>query len=255
MYHPFVVVYTFVYLKGSRLRLNTGTITLIIYIVVLMPLMLLGFYFARRKMFDPHHKLTMTLIVILNWVLISVVMITSYIPIATDLPDSLNQSSALMATIHGIVGLIAQLMASYLVLLMWTENSALERLIIFRIRNIKTPMRITLALWLITVCLGFGVYGFWYGNPATANDAPPPVTTEDVDTPETAPAPDTTEQVVPVPATTEDAGLADDMTDDAEDLADDMTDVAEDLANDMTDTAEDLADDMTDAAEDAEDND
>ncbi len=186
--------------------MNSGTMTLIAYIVVLLPLMLLGFFFARRKMFNPHHKLTMTLVVILNWVLIAAVMVGSYSGgVAPGLPDNLGEITALLPTIHGIIGLLAQLMASYLVLLMWTENTAVEGLIPFRIKNIKTPMRITLSLWIITVLLGFGIYAVWYGGNSDA-DAPPPAATEEVDG--SAPEPDASEEAeeaAPEPDATEES--------------------------------------------------
>ncbi|MGJ3237983.1 MAG: hypothetical protein ACFE0Q_04695 [Anaerolineae bacterium] len=143
--------------------------------------MALGFYFARRKMFDPQHKVVMTLVVILNWVLIGAVMINSYsLAVAPNLPDSLSDSFNLIPTIHGITGLVAQLMATYLVLLMWTENTPFEKIVIFRIKHIKTPMRVTLSLWLITVIMGFGVYAVWYGGESNASgDTPAPDTTEE----------------------------------------------------------------------------
>lgn len=167
-------------MKGCGM--SSGTMTLIAYIVLLVPLMLLGFYFARRKMFDPHHKLTMTLVVILNWVLIGAVMAGSYLNgVAPNIPENLGEGAILLPTIHGIVGLTAQLMATYLALLMWTENTALEGLIPFRIKNIKTPMRITLTLWLVTVALGFGLYAVWYGGGGDADDAPAPAVTEEAD--------------------------------------------------------------------------
>lgn len=162
--------------------MSSGQMTLIAYIVVLVPLMLLGFYFARRKMFNPHHKITMTLVVILNWILIGAVMIGSYANgVAPSLPDGLSEGAVLLPTIHAIVGLTAQLMATYLALLMWTENTSLEGLIPFRIKNIKTPMRVTLTLWLVTVALGFGLYAVWYGGGDSGDDAPPPAVTEAVD--------------------------------------------------------------------------
>ena len=185
--------------------MTTGFITLLIYIIVLVPLMLLGYYFARRKMFDPHHKMVMTSVVILNWILIWAVMATSYAGVAEGLPDNLNENFALIPTIHGIIGLIAQLMATYLVLLMWTENTRFERLVIYRIKNIKTPMRITLSLWLITVLFGFGVYSVWYGDTSVAeDDAPEPAITEEAQVDETS-----DEAIIPDPAATEDAELDD----------------------------------------------
>lgn len=184
--------------------MSSGTMTLIAYIVLLVPLMLLGFYFARRKMFDPHHKLTMTLVVILNWVLIGVVMAGSYLNgVAPNIPENLGEGAILLPTIHGIVGLTAQLMATYLALLMWTENTDLEGLIPFRIKNIKTPMRITLTLWLVTVALGFGLYAVWYGGAGDADDAPAPAVTEEANEID---SPLATEEIdnIPPPAVTED---------------------------------------------------
>ncbi|GAB5494061.1 MAG: hypothetical protein Phog2KO_42760 [Phototrophicaceae bacterium] len=210
--------------------MSSGLMTLIAYIVVLVPLMLLGFYFARRKMFDPHHKITMTLVVILNWILIGAVMAGSYINgVAPNLPDGLSEGATLIPTIHAIVGLTAQLMATYLALLMWTENTALEGLIPFRIKNIKTPMRVTLSLWLITVALGFGLYAVWYGGTESGDDAPQPAVTESVDDlgadePATTEEADTGEEEVPELDATEE--VEDESGEDSPEL--DATEEAED---------------------------
>lgn len=56
----------------------TSTTVLLIYIFLLVPAMLVGFGFARRKLFVPHHKLVMTSITAINWVLIAWVMVGSY---------------------------------------------------------------------------------------------------------------------------------------------------------------------------------
>lgn len=194
--------------------MNTSLLTLIAYIIILLPLMLLGFFFARRKMFDPHHKLTMTLVVILNWALIAAVMFGSYSNgVAPGLPDNLSEIGALLPTIHGIVGLTVQLMATYLILLMWTENTALEGIIPLRIKNIKTPMRVTLTLWIITVLMGFGIYAVWNSGSTDSDTAPLPVSTEEVEEAgDAAPAPDATDEA-------EDTAPAPDATEEAEDTA------------------------------------
>lgn len=159
--------------------MSTSLIVLVIYILLLAPAMLVGFVFARRKMFRPYHKFTMTGITLFNWVLIGLVMAISYGKyVAPDLPANLSDFRNLIATIHLVTGGLAQLLATYLVLLMWTENTALERLVIVRIKNIKTPMRLTLVLWLTTVVLGLGIYFTWYGQPAPADTTPPAATEE-----------------------------------------------------------------------------
>jgi uncharacterized membrane protein YozB (DUF420 family) len=187
---------------------GSANITLVLYLVVLTPLMLLGFYFARRKMFVPHHKLTMTAVVILNWVLILAVMVGSFrAGVMPGLPASLSDIRILLPTIHLLTGAIAQLTATYLVILMWTERTPYEKLLPFRIRNIKTPMRVTLTLWLLTVLLGFGIYGTWYGGNTQQ------AATEDVsaEATESAAEPQATEEAAPTetapdPAATEESG-------------------------------------------------
>ncbi len=189
--------------------MSPSTIVLAIYIIVLAPAMLLGFGFARRKMFVPAHKFVMTGITLANWVLIGGLMIGSYAQgVAPFIPQELNEISKLLPTIHLITGGIAQLLATYLVILMWTERTALEKLVPFRIKKIKTPMRLTLALWLTTIVLGVGIYFVW--NPGgIAGDTGTPVSTEEApESTEAAPegtdaAPESTE--APETSTTEEA--------------------------------------------------
>lgn len=157
--------------------LSPGTITLLIYLIVLVPLMLLGFFFARRKQFTAH-KYIMTTIVIANWVLIAAVMANSYrgvVEFTTDFGDI----NFLLPTVHLLLGTLAQLLATYLVILMWTENTPLERIVVVRIKNIKTPMRITLSLWLVTVLLGVGIYAVFNSGSSSAEEAPSPAVTEE----------------------------------------------------------------------------
>lgn len=161
----------------------SADITLLLYIFVLAPAMIGGYIFARRKMFVPHHKFVMTSIVVLNWVLIFVVMALSYSSyVAPSLGNISSDVSIALPTLHLLTGSIAQLLGTYLVLLMWTENTSLERIVIVRIKNIKLPMRITLGLWAITIALGILLYVVWYlpVDTASANEGNVvPVATEE----------------------------------------------------------------------------
>jgi uncharacterized membrane protein YozB (DUF420 family) len=180
-------------------KMNPSLITLLIYILGLLPLMLLGFYFARRKMFT-QHKLTMTTILIANWLLIFWVMSPTYRAIlASDPAPNFSTLPVIVPTIHMALGTLAQLMATYLVILMWTERTPLEKLVPFRIKNIKTPMRFTLGLWIATVLLGFGIYAInnLGSSPDTGTDNLPASTEE-----ATVESPETTEEAE-APATTE----------------------------------------------------
>jgi uncharacterized membrane protein YozB (DUF420 family) len=179
--------------------MTASTITLLLYLLLLAPGMIAGYIFARRKMFQPHHKYLMTTITLVNWVLIAIIMVVSYSRyVAPFLPDYLSDVRGLLATIHLVTGGLAQLLATYLVILMWTERTRFERLLPYRIQRIKTPMRLTLALWLTTVVLGLGIYLTWYIATPAPDDSLPPAATEAA-----APDPAATEAAAPDPAATE----------------------------------------------------
>jgi uncharacterized membrane protein YozB (DUF420 family) len=229
-------------------------LSLLAYIVFIIPLMLIGFMLARRKMFEPHHRLVMTFITLFNWVVILYLMLTSYREgVLPNLPQNLTDPRVALPTIHLVTGALGQLTATYLVIRMWFEKVLPSFL---KVRRIKRYMRFTLSMWLVTALLGILIYITWYTSVLPATNSLPggviPNATQDV------PAPAVTETVTDDDSDDDSAADAanadDDATDRAEDEADDSTDAAEDQVDDLTDAAEDLADDMTDAAEDALDN-
>jgi uncharacterized membrane protein YozB (DUF420 family) len=142
--------------------------------------MLIGFMFARRKMFEPHHKFIMTGIVLFNWVLIIVIMAVSYSDsVAPNVGDDLSDRFYLIPTIHLLFGITAQLLGTYLVIRMWFEDQLPDW---FKVKRIKRYMRLTLALWLATALLGALIYFVWYvDDTAEAADTLPggPVATEE----------------------------------------------------------------------------
>src|SRR4051794_23807023 len=140
-------------------------IALLAYIFLIVPGMLIGFRFARRQKFAPHHKLTMTTVTIVNWLIIFYLMAFSYSrTVATNVPKGLTQPFFLSPTIHLLTGLTAQIIGTILVLRMWLENVLPPRL---RFEPIKPWMRLTLGLWLVTATLGVVTYYLWYGIPFT----------------------------------------------------------------------------------------
>jgi uncharacterized membrane protein YozB (DUF420 family) len=176
-------------------------LTLVAYILLVLPAMLIGFYFARRQMFVPHHRAMMTLIVLINWAVILFLMIASYSQaVAPSVPGRLGEPPFLFPSIHLLFGATAQILATILLIRMWFEY----RLPAWaRFEPIKRYMRLTLALWIITVVLGVVTYVTWYGVPFTGGpaeaDVIAPVATEDA-------APVATEDAAPAPAATEDSG-------------------------------------------------
>src|SRR5262245_55844693 len=138
-------------------------VALLAYIFLIVPGMLIGFVFARRGKFAPHHKLTMTTVVLINWIIIFYLMAVSYSrTVAANIPQGLNQPFFLSPTIHLLFGLTAQIIGTILVLRMWLENVLPARL---RFEPIKPWMRLTLGLWLVTAALGIVTYYLWYGLP------------------------------------------------------------------------------------------
>ncbi len=182
-------------------------ITLLAYILLLLPLMVVGYAYARRKRFEPQHKTVMTTITLVNWFLILLVMVSSFtFAVAPNIPEGLSDRAILLPTIHIITGGIAQVLATYLLARMWLEKQLPGWL---KIKNIKIYMRFTLTLWVVTALLGITIYFTWYtATPTSAtDDVPPPVSTEDAV--EGAPEPVSTEdeaaeEAAPEPVSTED---------------------------------------------------
>lgn len=175
-------------------------LTLLAYVLLIVPAMLVGFVFARRRMFVPHHKFTMTGIVIFNWVLILWLMVFSYRDgVLPGVPAALGDVRVWLPTLHLVVGGLAQLLATYLVLRMWLERVLPPALMV---KNIKLYMRVALSGWLIAALLGVSIYVVWYVPlGATApDDIPAPVATEEA-APLTAPV--ATEEAIEEPATTQ----------------------------------------------------
>ncbi|MBX3085340.1 MAG: hypothetical protein KF716_27145 [Anaerolineae bacterium] len=188
-------------------------ITVLGYIILMIPAMLIGFSFARRHLFVPHHKYVMTSITLVNWAIIIYLMLASYREnVSHNVPQGLNYAVYLLPTLHLITGGLAQLIATVLVIRMWFENSLPRAL---RFEPIKPWMRLTLALWLITALLGISIYVTWYVIkpwPATTTpnngDTPSITATEEATpdsgtieaTPEATPddiAPSATEEATP----------------------------------------------------------
>jgi uncharacterized membrane protein YozB (DUF420 family) len=144
-------------------------LSLLAYILLIVPGMLLGFWFARRGKHRPHHKWTMIFITAVNWVLILFLMVVSY---TADVDDNIvrqpNNMRYLIPTVHALFGLPAQLLATYIVYRMLREDTqvaaakrrgvtgrALER---YWFNNAKPFMRLTITLWLVTAAFGVITY-------------------------------------------------------------------------------------------------
>ena len=115
-----------------------------------------GFFLARRRRFARHADVQTTM-VLLNLVLIAAFMLPSFYAYVIAGGSTTGRVAQLMIG-HGVVGLVVEAFAIYLILRMRTELIP-PRL---RIGNIKLAMRATLALWTLLVLLGVGIYAERY---------------------------------------------------------------------------------------------
>lgn len=206
-------------------------VTLIAYLLLIIPGMLAGWYFARKGMHRPAHKWTMITITIVNTILILGLMVVAY---RFDVVDNIGSQSSnfryLMPTIHALFGFPAQVLAIIIVINMLREDSAVAAakkrgetdLSKYWWKIAKPVMRLTIVLWLITATFGVVSYLIRYDvltlqSPDTtiepiATEEPEPIETEEAEPMETEEAQAVmTEEAEPMeteeaePATTEEA--------------------------------------------------
>jgi len=212
-------------------------LTLLAYILLIVPGIITGFIFARRGKHRPHHKRTMITITAVNWLLIIFLMLTAYrYDVIGNIASQPANARYLMPTIHGILGLAAQLLATYVIFRMLREDSQVaaakargekgQQLSKYWFTSAKTFMRITIILWLLTSLLGVFNYLIRYdilpnfgSNRSTipAVTAEPAATTEALTTLEvltTEEAATATPKPLPTtkPATTAEPGVTPEVT-------------------------------------------
>jgi uncharacterized membrane protein YozB (DUF420 family) len=166
-------------------------LTLLAYVLLIVPGIIAGFAFARLGKHRPHHRATMVTITVVNWLLIIFLMIVAYrFDVVSNIADQPGNPRYLMPTIHGILGLAAQLLATYVVYRMLREDALVKRgkargetkdqLRKYWFLNAKPFMRLTILLWLATAVLGVFNYLIRYEVlPTFASNQVQPVVTEE----------------------------------------------------------------------------
>lgn len=210
-----------VYLQPTGF-LGTGAslladITLIAYLLLIIPGMLAGFYFARKGHHRPAHKWTMITITVVNTILILVLMVAAYrYDVAGNIGSQPSNFRYLMPTIHALFGFPAQILAIIIVINMLREDSSVKAakargetdLSKYWWNWAKPVMRLTLTLWLITSAFGVVSYLIRYDvlSLPSSSDSIEPVVTEEpamTEEPDVTEEPDMTEE--PEMAMTEEA--------------------------------------------------
>ena len=191
-------------------------LALVAYVLLILPGMVIGFVFARRGMHRPAHKWTMITITVFNWFLIIFLMLAAYrFDITSNILGQPGNPRYLLPTIHGLLGLPAQLLATYVVYRMLREDilvargkrrgESVDQLRRYWFLNAKRLMRITLILWVATSLLGILNYAVRYNRLPDFATRPlaPLVTEEPAVTAEPAVTPAVTEELVSLTITLE----------------------------------------------------
>ena len=120
--------------------------------------LLAGVWLARKKRFR-QHAVCQSAVVLLNLAVIALVMMPSFhARVLPKIPAHLGKAYYALATAHGSLGIIAEIVALYILLSAGTQLLP-ERI---RITRYKAWMRSTLALWWVVLILGMVTYARWY---------------------------------------------------------------------------------------------
>jgi len=120
--------------------------------------LLAGAWLARTKRFR-QHAWCQGAIVLLNFVVILLAMIPSFhARVFPKIPARLGKAYYSLATAHGILGILAEVVGVYILLSAGT-NWLPEKM---RITRYKIWMRSTMALWWVVLILGAATYERWY---------------------------------------------------------------------------------------------
>ena len=120
-----------------------------------------GAVLARQKRYAAH-GICQTTVLLLNLLAIGLVMWPSFRDqVKPELPRAFRHGYYAVATIHGILGITAEILGLYIVMVAGT-NIVPEWL---RFKAWKRWMRAELALWLIVLASGVGTYYAWYLAP------------------------------------------------------------------------------------------
>lgn len=119
--------------------------------------LLLGWWLARRKQFRAHGFCQST-VMLVNLILIVMIMLPAFNRVVQPkIHSALDDLYYLVAAIHAGLGILAELLGLYVVLV---ATKVLPEPL--RFQNWRSWMKTTLALWWLVLLLGFGTYYFWY---------------------------------------------------------------------------------------------
>jgi uncharacterized membrane protein YozB (DUF420 family) len=117
-----------------------------------------GAFLARAKRFVAH-GVCQTVVLALNLVMICFFMWPSFHShVLPRIPKRLGKRFYAVATIHGVFGVLAEILGLYIVLVAGTRILPET----WRFKRWKLWMRIELALWWIVLLMGMMTYSVWF---------------------------------------------------------------------------------------------
>src|ERR1700688_2582701 len=120
--------------------------------------LIFGAFLARAKRFAAH-GICQTIVLVLNSLMIGLVMWPSFhSQVLPRLPKRFGRRFYAVATIHGVLGVLAEILGLYIVL--GAGSGILPKS--WRFQRWKLWMRIELVLWWIVLLAGLGTYWVWY---------------------------------------------------------------------------------------------
>jgi len=119
-----------------------------------------GGVLARRKRYRAH-GICQTTVMLLNLLMIGIVMWPSFRRVNPSLPKLLHKAYYAAPMIHAALGITAELLGLYIVLVAGTNVLPAW----LRFTNWKRWMRTELVLWFVVVISGLGTYYAWYIAP------------------------------------------------------------------------------------------
>jgi len=123
--------------------------------------LLAGAFLARAKRYTAH-GVCQTTVLLLNVPMIALVMWPSFhARVLPRLSTHFGKRNYAIATAHGVLGALAEVLGLYILLVAGTNILPLA----WRFQRWKLWMRIELVLWWVVLLIGFGTYYFWYAVP------------------------------------------------------------------------------------------
>ena len=120
--------------------------------------LIVGAVLARAKRYAAHGA-CQTTVLVLNLAMISTVMWPSFHQqVLPRLPKHFGKRYYAIATIHGVLGGVAEVLGLYILIVAGTNILPQA----WRFRQWKLWMRVELALWVIVLLTGIGTYFVWY---------------------------------------------------------------------------------------------